>query len=365
MEYDYKNSFLPEDKCKIHLAEVYTLTKKNLRLTENIELFEKSIEDLKTQVKNSEEQFIKQIKLLSEENETLKKINQEIEEKNKIFMSSKGHHDLINFYEKKIEECNEKNYQNFKNFSQMINKFPSVTRDDVWRNLIKKYEDQIIECEKEIAELKKNERKMNFRQKFFEKYCYKAEERIENFSKITKQFSQQQMELNKYERKYEQLLKETNYKEQKINFLLNEKEDLKNILDKISPIIKLNWKDIKNMNMKNYETLNKSSKDKKYNCQNIINILENLSNYFKLFEITRGFDDLHNFTQIIEDVKQYIVFLLHKIDLLSINQFNIINTCCDLYDKLPKNYNSDWSSIINEVKNCCAKLLFEFNPNNN
>jgi hypothetical protein len=361
---------IQEDKCKLHLAEIYTLTKKNERLASNIETFEQCVEDLKIKVKNSEEQFLTQIHKLNCENENLKKANTQLIEKNKLLQNTTDHHELIDYYEKKLEESYQKVCETYKDFSSMINKFPSNGRDEVWRNLIKKYEDKIVDYEKEISDLNKKERKMNYRQKFFEKYCYRAEERIENLAKLTKKFHAQENILNKFQIEKEKLLKENDYKEQKINILKIETKNMKNFLDKISPIIKLDWKDVKISNDKSYQIYNKNSKDEKIHDRSIIVLIENLLSYFSLFEITRGIGESKEIIQIISDIKEYVIMLLKKIDILSINHFNIINSCCDLNDKVQEIFqknksNKNSCSILNDIKNSCAKLLFEFNPNNN
>jgi hypothetical protein len=358
-----------DEKCKLHLAEIYTLTKKNERLASNIEAFEQCVEELKIKVKMSEEQFLKQIHFMSEENENLKKTNSEIIEKNKILLATTNHHEIIDYYEKKLEDSHQKVSDNYKHFFSIINKFPSSCRDEVWRNLIKKYEEKLIDYEKEICELNKNERKMNYRQKFFEKYCFKAEERIEHLAKLTKRFNEQETILNKFQEEKEILLKENDYKELKINILKNETHNMKKIIEKISPIIKLDWKDLKKSNDKTFEIYKKNSKDEKINKKSIILLIENLSSYFMLFEITKVNKESKKLVEIMSDIKEYVIMLLKKIDILYINQFNIINTCCDLNDKCQElfyhNKSKICTSLLNDIKNNCAKLLFDYNPNNN
>ncbi len=105
MENEFKlnlSTLSTEDKCKIHLAEIYTLTKRNQRLTETIELFEKSIDELQSKVKESEEQFLKQIHNLCEGNEKLKKLNEELREKNNLLTTGSSHNDILEYYENKF-----------------------------------------------------------------------------------------------------------------------------------------------------------------------------------------------------------------------------------------------------------------------
>jgi hypothetical protein len=66
-------------------------------------------------------------------------------------------------------------------------------------------------------------------------------------------------------------------------------------------------------------------------------------------------------------VKSYTILLLKKIQTLTINQYHIINTCCDLNDKIvayvKKNkVNIDFLAILKDIRNSCSKLLFDFNP---
>lgn len=49
----------------------------------------------------------------------------------------------------------------------------------MWRRAVKILEEKLRIVETELSEKKKNERKLFARQKFFEKYCSQAEEKIE------------------------------------------------------------------------------------------------------------------------------------------------------------------------------------------
>jgi len=77
--------------------------------------------------------------------------------------------------------------------------------------------------------------------------------------------------------------------------------------------------------------------------------------------------DLNQIIKIVDDIKYYVVTLLKKIQMMSINQYNIINTCCDLNDKImihTKNKKVDFQfiPIMTEIRNACSKLLFDYNP---
>lgn len=52
-------------------------------------------------------------------------------------------------------------------------------RDEIWRKAINKLEKKILGLEAEIASIKKFERSVLSRQKFFEKYSSQTEEKIE------------------------------------------------------------------------------------------------------------------------------------------------------------------------------------------
>jgi len=52
-------------------------------------------------------------------------------------------------------------------------------KDEIWRKSVKMLEEKIINMENEALTLKKNERKLFSRQKFFEKYSQQAEEKFE------------------------------------------------------------------------------------------------------------------------------------------------------------------------------------------
>src|SRR5690606_32018190 len=131
-----------------------------------------------------------------EENNQQKLLIHELKEKIKVLEANHEECDLIKYYEDKIEEEYNSKINLIKSFTKSIEKiFPDntyVNKELVWRNVLKKYEQEIINLEDKISEMKKNERKIYQRQKFFDKYCSQTEERIETISKISKKFYNQE-----------------------------------------------------------------------------------------------------------------------------------------------------------------------------
>ena len=148
---------------------------------------------------------------------------------------------------------------------------------------------------------------------------------------------------------------------------------MKQFVDKIKPILKLEWCQIKKSNEENFEQIIKQSKNDEhmFNSKNIIVIIDNLGNFLTtietpLFNLIPGFE-IAPIINILEDIRNYTIMLLKKNQMSSINQYNIINTCCDLNDKImdyvKKNkVNFDFLSILKDMRNSCSKLLFEYNP---
>jgi hypothetical protein len=197
--------------------------------------------------KNEELQKLKENKLQNNLNQNEEKSKKQIEDlnliindlklKNSALEKESEYKDIINYYETKINELQETNLNNIHMFSNCINKYMKnytlLNKDDVWRKLIKTYENKICDLEKKIIYFEGQERKMKTRQIFFEKFCYKAEKKIEEISKYA-----QKCEKEKNEKKNELKNDIQKYKEQ-INSNKKDKNDKLKQLNK-SPI-----KDIK------------------------------------------------------------------------------------------------------------------------
>ena len=61
--------------------------------------------------------------------------------------------------------------------------------------------------------------------------------------------------------------------------------------------------------------------------------------------------------------------LLKKNESLVLNEYHVINLCCDLNDKMKdffkKVKESDknvFGKLMHEIRNCCSKLMFDHNP---
>lgn len=363
-----------EDRCNIHIAEIYTMNKRIEFLNKELEEKVKSETILK---KNLEEYMANSEIKINELNNYIneqKFLVEDLLNKNKVLENAHSYADLIEYFENKLNEAHLKNLKNFQNFSNKS--FIASNREDVWRNLIKKYEEKIVDLEKQIETFSKSERKIYSRQKFFEKYCFKAEEKIENYSKASKKFYDQEKLINELKIELEQKKNEIKTLEEVNNKISTdreiykkENEKTKSFIDKIKPILKVDWNEIRINNRDNYDSILKNSLDvdNSFESSNIIILVDNLNNFLHLIRDTvKALPDLTGVIQIVYDIRSYLLTLLNKIQVMSINQYNLINTCCDLNDRvrdhLKKNKMTELKNIFTDIKNTCTKMLFDFSP---
>ena len=415
------NIIEPSDQIKVYLAEIYTLNQKIEQLNN----------DLKDKNKNEEIQKIKESKLKENINENEEISKKKIEDlnilindlklKNSVLEEKSEYKDLVNYYESKINELQETNLNNIHMFSNCINKYMKnyilTNKDDVWRKLLKTYENKICDLEKKIIYFEGQERKMKTRQIFFEKFCYKAEKRIEEISKKCEMQNTEKNELKKDIKKYkEQLISNKKEKNEKIketskspikqikespknnnkttqNFKREKKENPKEIKNENFKNLqelkeKEDWERIKRENQNNinklYSEINENNSTEKnleesnisnrseYDSKNIIMLLNNIHEFIKTLLIQSNDEiTLDSISKIINDIKNYTIMLFDKIKILNINQCYIIDLVCDLNKNLTdslKQLNKEIKNDINinnimiQLKTTCSKLTNEFKP---
>ena len=117
-----KGSIDNNDMIKIYLAEIYTLNKKIENLNNNIEEKSKSEEiqsrtnqKLEEKISLTEEKYKKEI-------DNLYLIINDLKLKNAILQKESEFATIIEYYEAKIDEYQNKNISNIRMFSQCINK---------------------------------------------------------------------------------------------------------------------------------------------------------------------------------------------------------------------------------------------------
>ena len=416
------------DQMQIYKAEIYTLNQKIDQLNN----------DLNNKNKNEELQKLKENKLQNNLNQNEEKLKKQIEDLNNIINDLKlknsalekesEYKDIINYYETKINELQETNLNNIHMFSNCINKYMKnytlLNKDDVWRKLIKTYENKICDLEKKIIYFEGQERKMKTRQIFFEKFCYKAEKKIEEISKYAQKCEKEKNEkknelkndIQKYKEQINSNKKDKNDKLKQLNKSPikdikkeipknknikkkiekekeieneNENEDLQN-LKEINENIK-EWEKIRETNQKNinqlYSEMSNETEEKIteknleesnysnysiYDSKNIIMLLNNIHEFIKtiLIQINDNIT-LDSISKIINDIKNYTIMLFDKIKILNINQCYIIDLVCDLNKNLTeslKKINKELKKDINinkimtQLKTTCTKLTNEFKP---
>ena len=416
------------DQMQIYKAEIYTLNQKIDQLNN----------DLNNKNKNEELQKLKENKLQNNLNQNEEKSKKQIEDlnliindlklKNSILEKESEYKDIINYYETKINELQETNLNNIHMFSNNINKYMKnytlSNKDDVWRKLIKTYENKICDLEKKIIYFEGQERKMKTRQIFFEKFCYKAEKKIEEISKYAQKCEKEKNEkknelkndIQKYKEQINSNKKDKNDKLKQLNKSPikdikkeipknknikkkiekekeieneNENEDLQN-LKEINENIK-EWEKIRETNQKNinqlYSEMSNETEEKIteknleesnysnysiYDSKNIIMLLNNIHEFIKTILIQINDEvTLESISKIINDIKNYTIMLFDKIKILNINQCYIIDLVCDLNKNLTeslKKINKELKKDINinkimtQLKTTCNKLTNEFKP---
>ena len=367
------------DQMQIYKAEIYTLNQKIDQLNN----------DLNNKNKNEEIQKLKENKLQNNLNQNEEKSKKQIEDLNFIINDLKLKNSALE------SNCINKYMKNY----TLSNK------DDVWRKLIKTYENKICDLEKKIIYFEGQERKMKTRQIFFEKFCYKAEKKIEEISKYAQKYEKEKNEkknelkndIQKYKEQINSNKKDKNdklkqlnkspikdikkeipkYKNIKKEFekeiekekeiereIENENEDLEN-LKEINENIN-DWEKIRETNQQNinqlYSEMSNENDEKLteknleesnysnqsiYDSKNIIMLLNNIHEFIKtiLIQINDNIT-LDSISKIINDIKNYTIMLFDKIKILNINQCYIIDLVCDLN----KNLTESLKKINKELK---------------
>lgn len=379
---DFSKHYFPEeDKCKIHLAELYTANKRIEKLTEELSEKHKSYAELEAKLDEISSLSNKKQEEMFQDNLSQKTLINELINKNKILERNSSYFELVEFYEAKIEQLKQVNIDSLNNYTESIRKLTgdisNNNRDEIWRKTLKKLENEKTCLESLISDYQKKERKMFARQKFFENYCKKAEMQFDKFSRISKDKDEQANKISFLEAEVKALSYENTSLEKSIQNLksenlriIEENSSLNEYLHKIKPIIKFDWEDIKRTNEENFENIIRKSKNDEYvyNSKNIILLIDNMNYFLKtLQEATPEFDLSAIFT-IVEDIKKYTISLLKKIQNLTINQYHIINNCCEINYKLTelceknRSLAYEFQDFIDDIKNKCSKLLFDCNP---
>jgi hypothetical protein len=125
---------------------------------------------INTEINKNDNEEIKQIK-------DLNLLINDLQLKNSALAKESEYKELVDYYEAKINELQEKNLDNIHLFSNSINKYMKnnnfTNKDEVWRKLIKTYENKICDLEKKIIFFEVQERKMKTRQIFLKNSCRK------------------------------------------------------------------------------------------------------------------------------------------------------------------------------------------------
>lgn len=375
------------EKCVVHIAEIYTLHNRISKLSEELEETKKTEAVLKAKLETLQLDFQDKYTQKNIELEQEKLIKNELLEKIKFLNEKHSYVDLISFYENKIDEYVTRHKNHIKTSFKLNMPVQSVSQGgvniatfEVWQNLLKKYEKQIIELQQENEEMHKRDRKVSMRQKIFEKYCSLTEDKIIKFSKISKKILKQESAIKELTHKAEHEISEKNLLSQRTTLaekeLIQVKEEnskMKKFIEEVKPILKITWDDIRRGNSEWFRSLGSDGFHKPDSkSQGIMALLENIKDFIQTLQESLN-NQLYDFSPIInivDDVKSYITLILDRIQYLKNNQYDIINSCCDLNSKImnyTKSPNSnkidiDFLSILKDVRNTCSKLLLDLNP---
>lgn len=135
--------------------------------------------------------------------------------------------------------------------------------------------------------------------------------------------------------------KENSILNSKCNEFRDEFSKMKKFFNEIQPVLKIEWQDISSENIKSQQnlTLNEHSDFSNHNIVKLIeNMKEFLVNYQNKIQLNNSSSSegisLELVFPIIEDIKKYLIVLLKKVQHLTLNQYHIINICCDLNEKI-------------------------------
>jgi predicted nuclease with TOPRIM domain len=139
--------------------------------------------------------------------------------------------------------------------------------------------------------------------------------------------------------------KENSLLNTKCNEFRDEFSKMKKFFNEIQPVLKIEWQDISSENIKSQQnlTLNEQSDFSNHNIVKLIeNMKEFLVNYQNKIQLNLNSSsegvNLELVFPIIENIQKYLVVLLRKVQHLTLNQYHIINICCDLNEKIQVSY---------------------------
>ena len=172
---------------------------------------------------------------------------------------------------------------------------------------------------------------------FYRKFS-KLQKKCANLENLLKDTN---IKLNNNEKENLDLKKENGLLNEKCNEFRDEFSKLKKFFIEVQPILKLEWKDISSNNNENLNSYTSNSELTDYSSHNIIKLFDNVKEFLVNYQSnvqmnikTSELINLNPILLIIDDLKKYMIVLLKKVQHLTINQFNIINICCDLNEKI-------------------------------
>lgn len=176
-----------KDKCIIHLAECYNLSKKVEALTSEVDCATKSKSELELQIK---ELIESQERLKSTYESSLSKMERIVETlslENKILSNNHEYSGLVNFYETKIEDINSwfnDQLKSYMSFSRTFNSAESFgSREEVYKKTVKKLHINLEEVQAKLSLEEKKTRAFQTKKEFFSKYIVDSEKKITSLSK--------------------------------------------------------------------------------------------------------------------------------------------------------------------------------------
>ena len=300
-----------EIALSIKEKEINNIKNENIIFKKELDDKEKELLKIKDELKESSNDIIKLKNEINNLNIKINEKDEEISKMNQLKMDleikNENYNNLLKQYKEELEKAKSENIENENNLRNILN---------VNDNDSKKYQNEILELNKEISEYKNkfldkqseneklmeeirnNQIKLDEDKKIIEKINsdYKnEEEKVKDIQKQLKEFDEKLKSSNDLINKYENDLKISNSKNDELNKslekIMKEKEDeINEIIN--SNINEINIREEQNKKLKsinekieselnNLKNLNAQLKNKNNELNNIINLKENELNNFK------------------------------------------------------------------------------------
>ena len=192
----------------------------------------------------------------------------------------------------------------------------------------------------EIHVLRSRERQLEAKSIFFKKYCFKAEEKLNKFTKLTrrnKEWNDKVSHLADDNKNFSQEVENLRFtikkQETEMYGMKKEIKRLNEFYENINPVLKITWDGLKSeandVNEVIYDDAKKNERHYVESIETLINFWKEVKNKIKSTKLKNN-----SFEVLLVELKDYLVNLIKKNGQLAFNQYHIINSCCFLNEKV-------------------------------